>query len=626
MEESVGRRIRALRERAGLTQEDLAERMEVSRQAVSKWEANLSRPSAENLIRLAKLLDVDLAELIGTPQSREPRPPEQAVPQEQTEQSAPQAQAEQAETAGPTQTAPEAAPVSLTTEAAPQAPCPPEKRANQAAQAAPPQKRAHRRLTKVLAAAAVLVLAVLALNLAAGGRRPSAKNAPPADQGTPAQETPAGSGAAQSQALSTLPDTLSLAPSAYYDLEAYTNYGDSVDPLTVEDGLLFQYRFPSTAATIVFYRVPSTESGTGGETLYHLCAAYTLGDGQYTVMARIAEDRADGGAPRLMAWEALGWRGCKVLTEDEFGTDTFFFALPEGVPRLLYMTTGETVEWDLDGDGENELVFLDHPENILFLDRGMEEYTAYCLADPLPEGAELTVENGAFVLRRGEEVRHFRHVWADTLTEDAPAGSGYLLRREEVDEVKDAVIIFLSGQFSDGLDPDAPYGGAGSGLPTHRQLAYMGLQSLYDLTGQTVQRCYAVATHYGVCLALDKNLDHHSFLDIQRTEEWYRRGGKPDSSRVVGGISLTWQDENAPWSPLVMPDRAEGVPLTERAQRVYDALALFQTGPIATVSAGAIPTDVRLHLANGDFYEVSFDGPQGLFDSLRGVYPAGFEH
>lgn len=611
MEQSVGRRIRALRERAGLTQEDLAERMEVSRQAVSKWEANLSRPSAENLIRLAKLLDVDLAELIGSPQA--PRPPEETAPREQ---------AEQAEAAEPTQTAPQAAPVPLTAGAVPQAA--PEA-TYQAAQAAAPEKRAHRRLTRVLAAAAVLVLAVLVLNLVAGGRMPSAGSTLPADHGTHAQETPDG-GAAQSQALPALPETLPLVPSAYYDLEAYTNYGDSVDPLTVEDGLLFQYRFPSTAATIVFYRVPSTESGAEGETLYHLCVAYTLGDGQYTVIARIAEDRADGGAPRLMAWEALGWRGCKVLTTDEFGTDTFFFALPDGVPRLLYMTTGETAEWDLDGDRENELVFLDHPENILFLDRGMEEYTAYCLADPLPEGAELTVENGAFVLRRGEEMRQFRHVWADTLTEDAPAGSGYILRREEVDEVKDAVITFLSGQFSDGLDPDAPYGGAGSGLPTHRQLAYMGLQSLYDLTGQTVERCYAIATHYGVCLALDKNLDHHSFLDIQRTEDWYRRGGKPDSSRVVGGISLTWQDENAPWSPLVMPERAEGAPLAERAQGVYDAIALFQTGPIATVSAGTVPTDVRLHLANGDFYEVSFDGPQGLFDSLRGVYPAGFEH
>ena len=71
MEENIGRKIRSLREQAGLTQEDVAEAMDVSRQAVSKWEANLSRPSAENLIRLAHLLNVDLAELIGAPEREE---------------------------------------------------------------------------------------------------------------------------------------------------------------------------------------------------------------------------------------------------------------------------------------------------------------------------------------------------------------------------------------------------------------------------------------------------------------------------------------------------------------------------------------------------------------------------
>ena len=51
MEDGIGRKIKAAREGAGLTQEDLAERMEVSRQAVSKWEADLSRPSSEKIGR-----------------------------------------------------------------------------------------------------------------------------------------------------------------------------------------------------------------------------------------------------------------------------------------------------------------------------------------------------------------------------------------------------------------------------------------------------------------------------------------------------------------------------------------------------------------------------------------------
>ena len=71
MEETIGRKIRLLREQAGLTQEDVAEAMEVSRQAVSKWEANLSRPSSDNLIRLARLFQVDLEVLIGGPEGEE---------------------------------------------------------------------------------------------------------------------------------------------------------------------------------------------------------------------------------------------------------------------------------------------------------------------------------------------------------------------------------------------------------------------------------------------------------------------------------------------------------------------------------------------------------------------------
>ena len=75
MEDGIGRKIKAAREGAGLTQEDLAERMEVSRQAVSKWEADLSRPSSENLLRLCKLLGLDWEELAG--ETEEIAPPEE---------------------------------------------------------------------------------------------------------------------------------------------------------------------------------------------------------------------------------------------------------------------------------------------------------------------------------------------------------------------------------------------------------------------------------------------------------------------------------------------------------------------------------------------------------------------
>ena len=53
---TLGERIREARKRAGMSQELLAERMEVSRQAVAKWESGRSAPSAERLYRLAEVL------------------------------------------------------------------------------------------------------------------------------------------------------------------------------------------------------------------------------------------------------------------------------------------------------------------------------------------------------------------------------------------------------------------------------------------------------------------------------------------------------------------------------------------------------------------------------------------
>lgn len=46
---TLGEKIRDCRIRAGLSQEKLAEHMDVTRQAVGKWETGQSAPSAENL-------------------------------------------------------------------------------------------------------------------------------------------------------------------------------------------------------------------------------------------------------------------------------------------------------------------------------------------------------------------------------------------------------------------------------------------------------------------------------------------------------------------------------------------------------------------------------------------------
>ena len=50
--------IRDARERAGISQDDLAAKMKVSRQTVSRWETGSARPSADNLAKLSQLLGV----------------------------------------------------------------------------------------------------------------------------------------------------------------------------------------------------------------------------------------------------------------------------------------------------------------------------------------------------------------------------------------------------------------------------------------------------------------------------------------------------------------------------------------------------------------------------------------
>ena len=57
-------RLGALRRAKGMSQEDLAEKMGVSRQAVQKWESGASTPEIENLVRLGDFFEVSLDYLI----------------------------------------------------------------------------------------------------------------------------------------------------------------------------------------------------------------------------------------------------------------------------------------------------------------------------------------------------------------------------------------------------------------------------------------------------------------------------------------------------------------------------------------------------------------------------------
>ena len=55
-----GERIKKLRKSKGVTQRELAARLGISEQAVSKWEKNLSNPSTKNLLQIAKIFGVSI--------------------------------------------------------------------------------------------------------------------------------------------------------------------------------------------------------------------------------------------------------------------------------------------------------------------------------------------------------------------------------------------------------------------------------------------------------------------------------------------------------------------------------------------------------------------------------------
>lgn len=61
---SLGERIYTLRTEKNLSQGDLAEQLEVSRQSVSKWENNNAVPDLEKIIKLSEIFEVSLDELV----------------------------------------------------------------------------------------------------------------------------------------------------------------------------------------------------------------------------------------------------------------------------------------------------------------------------------------------------------------------------------------------------------------------------------------------------------------------------------------------------------------------------------------------------------------------------------
>ncbi len=64
----IGTMIQEQRQRQGWSQSELAQKLHVTRQAVSKWENDQSYPDVDTLVNLAKLFDCDVRVLLGLKQ------------------------------------------------------------------------------------------------------------------------------------------------------------------------------------------------------------------------------------------------------------------------------------------------------------------------------------------------------------------------------------------------------------------------------------------------------------------------------------------------------------------------------------------------------------------------------
>lgn len=70
----IASRLYELRKKNNYSQEELAEKIGVSRQAVSKWERAEASPDTDNLILLSKIYNISMDELLSTEEPVESRP------------------------------------------------------------------------------------------------------------------------------------------------------------------------------------------------------------------------------------------------------------------------------------------------------------------------------------------------------------------------------------------------------------------------------------------------------------------------------------------------------------------------------------------------------------------------
>ena len=65
MNETIGKNIRLLREYNNMSQQELADKLYITRQSISKWESGLVAPDLEKLLKMSELFNVNIDDLLN---------------------------------------------------------------------------------------------------------------------------------------------------------------------------------------------------------------------------------------------------------------------------------------------------------------------------------------------------------------------------------------------------------------------------------------------------------------------------------------------------------------------------------------------------------------------------------
>lgn len=578
---TYGERIKQARERRGLTQEQLAESLEVSRQAVSKWEMDVSRPARGKLARLSEVLEI--------PEGDWAAMDEEAAAAERPRDSA--------------------------------------------------------RPWKIAAAVLAAICLVLGGALAAGWRYyahnvrvPSAEAQEPA----PAETAETGAPDLTEAFPETLPLGVTHdfdfgdIPTGDYDPACVPFLEDDLELQEQEvwGGCLGDEgdtRLPTLHLSVVKTN-PVEENRTTFYDLYLLYAQPdSAGDLNWRILTCIADCNhyvnTDGFRAEKFA-NVLGHDGWKlsiVVGASAGDMDYYITQRPDGSPALMAVGN-KAQEFDVDEDGVKEIVSLcgHNPWYCEITDtkEGEEGAFRYTL-DPYKDGFAnvglgFDPDKGGFAAADSQESVLARYVLRD----------GEMVRQPLTDftaadwpDVVGTKVTFVTEEgLSDGRGPDEVIYGKKYRI-THRQQAYLALQELYNLTGLKVEACCFSASETGVHFSLlPDGTNGRSFFSA-----WY---GEDRGGSGIPGLNLTWRELGNGWSPLSLAEAArpdKWVPRENTLRWYYNRLAAFRAGEAAIETDGELPEERYLYLENGDLFVGYFqDTDEGMaLVSIYGPYPGG---